>query len=108
MKLVKTVATSKDYRDFVLEQLNPMEGIACRAMMGEYLLYCHGVLFGGLYDNELLVKKTEGNRQYHMEEQIPYDGAKPMYRVEDVESPELLADIIRDTCETLSREQKKR
>lgn len=85
-----------------------MEGITCRAMMGEYLLYCHGVLFGGIFDNELLVKKTGGNQQYHMEERIPYDGAKPMYLVEDVESPDTLRNIIRDTCETLSREQKNR
>lgn len=102
------MATTKDYRDFILEQLNPMGDITCRAMMGEYLLYWHTVLFGGIFDNELLVKKTGGNQKYKMEERIPYDGAKPMYLVEDVENPDMLADIIRDTCETLSREQKNR
>ena len=51
------MATSKEYRDFVLEQLTGLDKITCRSMMGGYLLYYDNILFGGLYDDRLLVKK---------------------------------------------------
>ena len=50
------MATTKEYRDFVLEQLNLLENITCKSMMGEYLLYYNNILFGGIYDDRLLVK----------------------------------------------------
>ena len=50
------MATSKEYRDFILEQLDLLDNITCKAMMGEFLLYYNNVLFGGIYDNRLLVK----------------------------------------------------
>ena len=53
------MATTKDYRDFVLEELSVIDGITCKPMMGEYLLYLNGTLFGGLYDNRFLGKKTK-------------------------------------------------
>ena len=53
------MATSKEYKEFILEQLNILDGIACKSMMGEYLLYYNGVLFGGIYDDRLLVKRVE-------------------------------------------------
>ena len=95
------MATSKDYRDFVLEQLDGLDNITCRAMMGEYLLYYGGVLFGGIYDNRLLVKMVESNKKYNMEESVPYSGAKPMYLVDDVENREVLGEIVIDTCKDL-------
>lgn len=98
------MATTKEYRDFILEQLNTLEGITCKPMMGEYLLYFDGVLFGGIYDDRLLVKKTDSNSIYNMEEAIPYDGAKPMYLVSDVDNIDLLKDIIIDTCKGLRKE----
>ena len=90
------MATTKDYKDFVLKNLNILNNITCRPMMKEYLLYYNGVLFGGIYDNRLLVKKVESNKKYHMQESIPYDGAKPMY-LADIENKELLKEIIIDT-----------
>ena len=95
------MATSKEYRDYILEQLNTLNNITCKPMMGEYLLYYNGVLFGGIYDDRLLVKKVNNNNKYHMEESIPYEKAKPMYLVEDVDNSELLKDIIIDTCKGL-------
>ena len=95
------MATTKDYRDFVLEQLNLLDNITCKSMMGEYLLYYNGVLFGGIYDDRLLVKIVENNKKYNMQELIPYDGAKPMYLVDDVDNQEILKDIILDTYEDL-------
>ena len=95
------MATTKDYKDFILEELSLLNNIICKPMMGEYLLYYNGVLFGGIYDNRLLVKKVEENRKYNMKESIPYDGAKSMYLVSDVEDMELLKEIVIDTCEGL-------
>ena len=98
------MATTKEYREFILEQLNTLECITCKPMMGEYLLYLDGILFGGIYDDRLLVKKTDSNSIYNMEEAIPYDGAKPMYLVSDVDNIDLLKDVIMDTCRGLRKE----
>ena len=95
------MATTKEYRDFILEQLNLLDNITCKSMMGEYLLYYNGILFGGIYDDRLLVKKVIGNKKYNMQESIPYPNAKPMYLVSDVDNPELLKDIVLDTYESL-------
>ena len=100
------MATSKEYREFVLEQLNLLDGITCRAMMGEYLLYLDGVLFGGIYDERLLVKITSTNSSFHLEEQIPYAGAKSMYFVSEIDNKELLKEIVLETCKGLSLKKK--
>ena len=96
------MATSNDFKDFILEQLTLLDGITCKPMMGEYLLYYNGLLFGGIYDNRFLVKITETNKKYKMEEQIPNETAKPMYMIEDLENSELIRDIVIDTCKGLS------
>ena len=97
------MATTKDYRNYVLEQLNLLDNITCKSMMGEYLLYYNGVLFGGIYDDRLLVKIVDNNKKYNMQEAIPYNGAKPMYLVDDVDNQELLRDIILDTYKSLKK-----
>ena len=98
------MATTKDYKDFILEQLNLLDNITCKAMMGEFLLYYNGVLFGGIYDNRFLVKIVDANKKYNMQEQIPYKGAKPMYLVEDIDNKEKLRDIVINNCKGLKRE----
>ena len=95
------MATSKEYKDFILEQLDLLNNITCKSMMGEFLLYYSDVLFGGIYDNRLLVKIVETNKKYNMNEQIPYESAKPMYLVDDVDNQELLKEIIIDTYKGL-------
>jgi len=95
------MATTKDYRDFVLEQLKLLNNITFRPMMGEYLLYYNNILFGGIYDSRLLVKIVNSNKKYNMEESIPYKGAKPMYLVDDIDNPEKLKEIVIDTCKDL-------
>ena len=97
------MATTKDYRDFVLEQLNLLDNITCKSMMGEYLLYYNGLLFGGIYDDRLLVKMVDNNKKYNMQESIPYESAKPMYLVDDVDNQEVLRDIVLDTCKDLKK-----
>ena len=57
------MATSKDYKDLILEKLYLLDNITCKPMMGEYLLYYKNVLFGGIYDNRLLIKETCSNRK---------------------------------------------
>lgn len=96
------MATTKDYRDFVLEQLNLLDNIVCRPMMGEYLLYCNNILFGGIYDGRLLVKIVDSNRKYNMQEVLPYEGAKPMFLIANLENKERLKEIVLDTCKDLS------
>lgn len=97
------MATKKDYRDFILEQISDLEDIICRPMMGEYLLYYQGVLFGGLYDNRLLVKKTVDNAKFNLPEVIPYPGAKPMYQIEDVDDRELMKEVVLTTWHNLKK-----
>lgn len=96
------MATTKEYKEYVLEQLNILDGITCRPMMGEYLLYYNNLLFGGIYDDRLLVKKVDTNKEYNMEESIPYEGAKPMYLI-DTDDQELLKDIVLDTMKGLKK-----
>ena len=95
------MATTKDYRDFILEQLNLLDNITCKSMMGEYLLYYNGILFGGIYDDRLLVKIVDNNKKYNMQESIPYENAKLMYLVDDVDNQETIRDIVLDTCKGL-------
>ena len=66
------------------------------------MLYYNNVLFGGIYDNRLLVKIVETNSKYNMQKQIPYESAKPMYLVDDVDNKEVLKEIIIETCKGLS------
>jgi hypothetical protein len=94
--------SSKDYLDYILEQTNQLD-ITFKRMMGEFLLYYKGVLFGGIYDDRLLVKVVDNNSKYNMELSIPYDGAKSMYLVSEVDNKELLKEIILDTYEGLKK-----
>ena len=96
------MATTKDYRDYVLEQLSLLDGIICKPMMGEYLLYYDGILFGGIYDDRLLVKIVESNKKYNMTESIPYEGAKAMFLVNDIDDQDVLSNIVLDTCKDLT------
>ena len=95
------MATTKDYKDYILEQLNLLDNITCKSMMGEYLLYYNGVLFGGIYDDRLLIKIVDSNKKYNLQESIPYGNAKPMYLVDDVDNQETIRDIVLDTCKGL-------
>ena len=95
------MASSVEYKNFILDQLSLLENITSKKMMGEYLLYCDGILFGGIYDNRLLVKKTKTNEKFEMEEELPYKGAKSMYFVEDVDDKKTLKKIVIETCKGL-------
>ncbi len=95
------MSTTKGYRDFVIEKLQLLENITYKAMMGEYLLYNNGVLFGGIYDNRLLIKPVMSNKKFALSMQIPYENAKPMYYLSDDLTPEQLKEIITETLKDL-------
>ena len=72
------MATTKEYKDYIIENLNILNNITYKPMMGEYSLYINGVLFGGIYDNRLLVKIVNSNKSYNLKKTIPYQNAKTM------------------------------
>ena len=87
------MATSKDYIEFVLELLRETSGVSYKKMMGEYILYKDNIIFGGVYDNRFLVKKTPSLEGYHLKEQIPYPSAKAMLLI-DSEDPDEIKEIV--------------
>ena len=90
------MASSKEYLDFILEQLSGLEGITWRAMMGEYIIYCRGKIIGGIYDDRFLVKPTKSAEAMmpDADREVPYDGAKEMLLVDNVDNREFLAELL--------------
>ena len=101
--------SSREYLDFILEQFSEIEGVAWKQMMGEYLLYVRGKLIGGVYDNRLLVKPTKGAQALMPDAplELPYEGAKPMLLVEDMENQKLLSALCRVLYDELPAAKKK-
>ena len=87
------MASSAEYLEYVLDLLRDVPVVTHKKMMGEYLLYSDGVLFGGVYDDRLLLKDTPAARAVFSEDQTPYDGAKPML-LADVDDRQLLMELI--------------
>ena len=89
------MASSKEYLNFILEQLSDLDDITYRFMMGEYIIYYRGKIVGGIYDDRLLVKPTKSALEYMPTPiyDLPYDGAKEMLLVNDVDSKEFLTKL---------------
>lgn len=89
------MASSREYLDFILEQLSGLEDVSWRGMMGEFILYCKGRIAGGIYDDRLLVKPVKAAREMmpEAEEELPYEGAKPMLLVDNVDNREFLTKL---------------
>ena len=85
--------SSIDYLEYIRELLREVNGISYKKMMGEYMLYKDGIIFGGVYDNRFLIKKTKSLENSDLKEQIPYPSAKPMFLV-DSEDPDEIKDIV--------------
>ena len=98
------MASSKGYLDYVLEQLSAVDGITCRAMMGEYILYCRGKIIGGIYDDRFLVKpvKSAAAMMPDAPKERPYDGAKEMLLVENVDDRAFLRELVEAIYDELS------
>ena len=90
------MASSKEYLEFILEQLSELDDIYYRAMMGEYILYYRGKIVGGIYDDRLLVKPTKTTvvMMPNADMELPYEGAKEMLLVDDVDNKEFLRDLL--------------
>ena len=97
------MASSKEYLDFIIDQFSELEEISYRQMMGEYILYYRGKIIGGIYDNRLLLKpvKVVMDQLEQTRFERPYEGAKEMILLEDLEDKSFLARIIRDMYEVL-------
>ena len=88
------MASSREYLDFILEQLSGLEDVSWRGMMGEFILYYKGRIAGGIYDDRLLVKPVKAARELMPEaEELPYEGAKPMLLVDNVDNREFLTKL---------------
>ncbi len=94
------MASSKEYLNYILDQLSLLDGITFRAMMGEFILYKNGKIFGGIYDDRFLVKPTKSALEKLPEapRELPYEGAKEMLLVEDVDNREFLRELVTAMC----------
>lgn len=88
--------SSLGYFEFVLEQLSGLDGVTYRAMMGEYIIYYRGKIVGGIYDDRFLVKETASSKAMMPDaaREIPYDGAKEMLLVEEIDNRVFLRELI--------------
>lgn len=104
------MATKREYLDFVLEQLSLLGEIRCRAMMGEYLLYYRGKLFGGVYDDRFLVKPVPAAlaRMPEAARELPYEGAGAMLLVDNLEDREFLRELVEAMYEELPERKKRK
>ena len=104
------MASSKEYLDFILEQLSDLNEVSYRAMMGEYIIYYRGKVVGGIYDDRFLVKPTksavammpDANRER------PYEGAKEMLLVDDVDNKKFLTELLEAMYEELPAAKKRK
>lgn len=89
------MSSSKEYLNYVLEQLSGLDCISYKQMMGEYIIYYRGKIVGGIYDNRLLIKPTKSAVDYiaNPSYELPYDGGKEMILVDNVDSKEYLTQL---------------
>ena len=104
------MASTKEYLEFVLEQLSEINDISSRAMMGEYVLYYQGKVFGGIYDNRFLVKPTKSAAALMPDAQseLPYEGAKPMLLVDNIEDKAFLKKLVESMSADLPQPKKRK
>ena len=104
------MASTKDYLDYILEQLSGLEDITHRAMMGEYIIYYKGKVLGGIYDNRFLIKPTKSAKALMPEApfELPYEGAKEMLLVENIEDRDFMAELFNAVVDELPAPKKKK
>ena len=104
------MASSREYLEFVIDQLSALNGISYKAMMGEFILYYQGKIIGGIYDDRLLVKPTKTAKQMMPDAllEIPYDGAKEMILVDDIDNRESLCNLLKAMADELPEPKKKK
>ena len=104
------MSSSKDYLEYILDQLSDLDDISYRAMMGEYIIYYRGKVVGGIYDDRFLVKPTKSAKEMmpHADLELPYDGAKEMLLVDDVEDRGFLRELMEAMYGELPAPRKKK
>lgn len=104
------MASSKEYLDYITEQLSDLEEVTYRAMMGEYIIYYRKKIVGGIYDNRFLVKytKSAADMMPNTDLELPYDGAKEMLRVDDVDNKAFLKKLLEEMYDELPAAKKKK
>ena len=103
------MASSKEYMDYILEQLSELEDVSYRAMMGEYIIYYRGKIVGGIYDDRFLVKPAKSAVAMMPDAgmELPYEGAKEMILVDNMESREFLKELLEAMYDELPAPKKK-
>lgn len=104
------MASSKSYLDFILDQLSKLEDVTYRTMMGEYVIYYHGKVVGGIYDDRFLVKpiKAAVAMMPDADMELPYEGAKEMLLVDNVENKEFMRELLENMYEELPAQKKEK
>ena len=104
------MASSKEYLDFILEQLSGLDDVSYRAMMGEYIIYYRDKVVGGIYDDRFLVKPTKSATAMMLsaDMELPYKGAKEMLLVDDVDNRDFLRELLDAMYEELPIAKKKK
>ncbi len=104
------MASSREYLEFVLEQLSDVEDISYRAMMGEFIIYCHRKVIGGIYDDRFLVKPTDSAKKLMPEApyELPYEGGSKMLLVEDIDNRIFLRELLKCMVEELPLSNRKK
>ena len=108
-KTKKDMASNKDYLEYILDQLSDLDDVSYRAMMGEYIIYYRGKVVGGIYDDRFLVKPTKSAAAMmpDAEMELPYEGAKKMLLVDDVNNKEFLRGLLEAMYPELPEPKKK-
>ena len=104
------MASSKEYLEFIMDQLSGLDEVSHRAMMGEYIIYYRGKIVGGIYDDRFLVKPTKSAKAKMPEAdmEVPYEGAKEMLLVDEVENRDFLRDLLEAMYDELPAAKKKK
>lgn len=104
------MASSNEYLEFVLDQLSSLDDISYKAMMGEYIIYYQGKIVGGIYDDRFLIKPTKTAKQMMPDAplQLPYEGAKEMLLVEDIDNRVFLNELLNAVVDELPAPKKKK
>ena len=104
------MASTKAYLDFILDQLSGLDEISCRTMMGEYIIYYRDKVIGGIYDDRFLVKSTRSAAAMMPDAdlELPYEGAKEMLLVDNVENREFLCELLEAVYKELPAPKKKK
>lgn len=104
------MATSKEYLQYIVDQLGGMDEISHRAMMGEYVIYNKGKVIGGIYDNRFLVKPTKSAKELLPDApyEEPYPGSKEMLLITDPEDSELMEKLLNAVADELPAPKKRK